>query len=125
MKKLTAAWARNAEDGFCAGAILVGGSRVFKDHVCYYSRKSAEKYLRALLQERGLVARRRATLDDYLTALVPLEPSLKSLRRGVGFLSAFDIDTLYPGKHATKRQAQSAIRWAERVRAAARDLLGL
>jgi hypothetical protein len=33
------------------------------------------------------------------------------------------VDTRYPGEHANKRQAQAALRWAERVRDEARSLL--
>jgi len=50
---------------------------------------------------------------------------LRSMRRGLLFLSDFAINTRYPGNSASKRQAVAAFRWAGRVRALARTLLGL
>jgi hypothetical protein len=41
------------------------------------------------------------------------------------FLSDFAVDTRYPGNSASKRQAASALRWMDRVRATSRDLLGV
>ena len=35
------------------------------------------------------------------------------------------VDTRYPGKSATKRQAAAALRWAAKVRDACRKELGL
>jgi len=34
------------------------------------------------------------------------------------------VDTRYPGNSATRRQAKAALRWAAKVRTAARTLLG-
>jgi hypothetical protein len=41
------------------------------------------------------------------------------------FLTPFEVDTRYPGESASKRQAKAALRRARRVRAAARQLLGI
>jgi len=41
------------------------------------------------------------------------------------FLSNFAVETRYPGDNATKRQAIAALRWAGRVRAEARVILGI
>jgi len=64
-------------------------------------------------------------LDLLLNALVLPHPMLRSMRRGLLFLSDFAINTRYPGNSASKRQAVAAFRWAGRVRALARTLLGL
>jgi hypothetical protein len=50
---------------------------------------------------------------------------MATLRGGCKFLTQFAVDTRYPGFDATKRQAVAALRWAERVRALCRSLLGL
>jgi hypothetical protein len=57
--------------------------------------------------------------------LRPHHPSLGSLRRGLVFLTRFAVDARYPGFRAKRRQAEAALRWAERVRAAARTILKL
>ena len=95
------------------------------DGVCFHCQQCAEKYLKALLEELGLPVPKTHDLDHLLTALRPHYPALVALRRGLIFLSEFAIDPRYPGDNATKRQAASALRWMEKVRAAARDLLGI
>jgi hypothetical protein len=64
-----------------------------------------------------------------LTALValvlPLHPSLRPLKRGLTMLKNYAVATRYPGLNATKRQAASALRWADRVRKECRALMGL
>jgi hypothetical protein len=77
------------------------------------------------MEELGLVVPKTHFLDALLTPLAPHHPSLRSLRRGLLFLTLFSVDTRYPGVNTTKRQAVSAFRWAERVRTAARALLGI
>jgi hypothetical protein len=41
------------------------------------------------------------------------------------FLTRLAVETRYPGETATKRQTQSALRWAGRMRHEARSLLGI
>jgi HEPN domain-containing protein len=88
-------------------------------------QQSAEKYLKALLEELGLTIPRTHVLKDLLALLHPHYPSLSLPGRGLEFLTRFAIGTRYPGDSASKRQAVSALRWAGRVRTAARALLGI
>jgi hypothetical protein len=63
---------------------------------------------------------------DRLSELVsPGHKSVQSLRRGLIFLSSFAVEARYSGLDASKRQAAAAVRWAGRVRAECRKLLGL
>jgi len=50
---------------------------------------------------------------------------LRSLRRGLKFLSRFAVGPRYPIFTATKREARAALRWAGRVRDAVRPILGV
>jgi hypothetical protein len=77
------------------------------------------------MEELGLPVPKTHDLDLLLTALVPFHPTLRSLRRGLLFLSDFAVDIRYPGDSASKRQAVAALRWADRVRSLARALLGI
>jgi HEPN domain-containing protein len=88
-------------------------------------QQSAEKYLKALLEELGLTIPRTHLLKDLLALLQAHYPSLSSLRRGLVFLTRFAVGTRYPGDSANKRAAVSALRWAGRVRTAARALFGI
>ena len=95
------------------------------DGVCFHCQQAAEKYLKALMQELELHIPKIHDLEDLLDGLLSFHSLLKSLRRGLKFLSDFAVDVRYPELFATKRQAEAAMRWAKRVRQIARELLGL
>ncbi|MGH7172313.1 MAG: HEPN domain-containing protein [Gemmataceae bacterium] len=95
------------------------------DGVCFHCQQCAEKYLKALLEELGLAIPRTHNLDDLLHLLLPHYAILRSLRRGLIFLTDFAVDPRYPTVNTSKRQAAAALRWAERVRSDCRALLGI
>ena len=125
MKKTTREWVKKAEQDY---VLANQGSRSkipVHDGVCFHCQQCAEKYLKGLMEELGLTVPKTHDLDVLLTALVSHHATLRSFRRGLLFLSDFAVDIRYPGNNASKRQAAAALRWAERVRAAARTLLGI
>src|SRR3990170_2459076 len=105
MKKRTREWVRKAESDHHLAVRAAAASEPFHDQVCFLCQQSAEKYLKALLAELGLTLRRTHNLDDLLAALPPYYLSLRSLRRGLIFLTRFAVETRYPGESASKRQA--------------------
>jgi HEPN domain-containing protein len=125
MKRLTGAWVRKADADFLAARKLGRGKPLLADRVCFHSQQCAEKYLKALLQESGEQVPRTHNLEDLLRLLLPHQPGLKSLHRGLAILTDYAVDYRYPGEHATRRQGESALRWAARVREALRLSLGV
>ena len=125
MKKMTREWVKKAEDDFLAAELLAKGKDLFPDQVCFHCQQSAEKYLKALLEEQGLHVPKIHDLIRVLDLLRETFPVLVPLTRGLEVLSDFAVDSLYPGDRMTKRQAAAALRWAEKVRTACRTLLGL
>jgi HEPN domain-containing protein len=95
------------------------------DTACFCCQQTAEKYLKALLQELGLPVPRTHDVEEVLDLLLPSHHHLRSLRRGCKFLIQFAVNTRYPGECASKRQAIAALRWAGRIRETARALLGI
>jgi HEPN domain-containing protein len=93
--------------------------------VCFLCQQAAEKYLKALLQETGVVVPRTHNLDALLDLLLPHDATLAPLRRGLRSLSRYAVDFRYPGVRATTRRMQAALRQAERVRMEIRKRLGL
>ncbi len=93
--------------------------------ICFHCQQAAEKYLKALLQELGLTIPRTHNLNYLLDLLAPHDAALRSLRRGMLFLTQFAVDFRYPSADATKRQTEAALRWAERIRKELRSRLGL
>jgi HEPN domain-containing protein len=116
---------QKAEADNRAAVKLDRGSDPLHDQACFYCQQCVEKYLKALLQELGLKVPRTHVLLNLLTLLLPHHPSLRSIRRGMDFLTRFAVDTRYPGDKASKREAHAAFRWAGKVRDAVRPLLGI
>ena len=125
MKKSTREWVKKAEEDYALAKRARESQIPLHDGVCFHCQQCAEKYLKGLMEELGLAVPKVHLLDLLLTALKPHHPTLRPLRRGLLFLSVFAVDARYPGKWASKRQAVAAIRWADRVRRAARKLLGI
>jgi hypothetical protein len=61
------------------------------------------------MNECGLAVPKTHDLDLLLTGLMTPHPGLRSVRRGLLFLSAFAVDFRYPGNNASKRQAVAAL----------------
>ena len=97
-----------------------------KDAICFHCKQAAEKYLKAILQETNAPIDRADSRprSDSLW-LLPHFPALRSLRRGVAFLTDFAVETRYQGKNASKRQMRAVLRWAERVRTECRKALDM
>jgi HEPN domain-containing protein len=123
MKKTTRAWVRKAEDDHRLAETIARGSEPFHDQLCFHCQQSAEKYLKALLEELGLSVPKTHDLDEILTLLSSYYSLLRSQRRGLTFLSNFAVAARYPGFNVSKRRAASALRWAQRVRQTCRALL--
>jgi HEPN domain-containing protein len=96
-----------------------------RDAVCFHCQQASEKYLKAILCERGLNIPRTHDLLRLLVALVPHEPSVRPLRRFLESLSQYAVEYRYPDFCASTRQMHAALRHAERVRIQVRTILGL
>src|SRR5258707_11706724 len=110
MKKTTREWVKKAEGDQRLADRIAGGSEPFHDQLCFHCQQSAEKFLKALLEELGQPVPRTHLLDHLLDLLLPQHAALRSLRRGLRFLTRFAIGTRYPEENATKRQSQAALR---------------
>ena len=114
---------RKAEEDHAAAKQSARGKDRLYDIVCFHCQQCAEKYLKALLVESGIMFPKSHDLDRILNLVTPHYPTLQRFRRGLLFLSSFAVETRYPGFDASKRQATAALRWAGRVRAECRKLL--
>jgi HEPN domain-containing protein len=125
MKSLTRQWVRKAEADYAVIEKLLKGKPAINDAVCFHCQQAAEKYLKAYLQECSLAILRTHDLIDLLMILLPVDPSLKTIRRSARSLTQFAVDFRYPGIWASARQAQMALRHCNAIRAAIRERLGL
>ena len=125
MKRETARWMRKAETDIQGATELARAGHGYHDLVCFHCQQSAEKYLKALLVERGIAFPKTHRLEDLLLLLVPHDTSLKKLRRALVTLTRYAVEYRYPGENATKREATAALRQARKVREEIRIRLGL
>ncbi|MBI3822202.1 MAG: HEPN domain-containing protein [Planctomycetes bacterium] len=115
---------RKAEDDYRTARKLARGHERLDDQLCFHCQQSAEKYVKAIMQEVGLPIPRIHDVHALLKML-PAHVDIRGLGRGGVFLRQFAVTTRYPGEDATPRQARAALRWARRFRAVARKFLGL
>ena len=125
MKKSTREWVKKAEEDYVVARQGRRSKVPVHDSVCFHCQQSAEKYLKALLQELGGIVPRTHDLELILERLRPEHPKLGSLRRVLLILNPYAVEYRYPGTSARKRQAQAALRHAEKVRAVVRRRLDL
>jgi HEPN domain-containing protein len=124
MKRLTAERVQKAESDLLVAKTVARENLRLHDAVCFHCQQCAEKYLKALLQESGAPVPRTHNLVMLLSHVTP-HYRIGGVLRGLKFLTDFAVEFRYPPVRATKRQADSALRWAGKVRDASRTLLGL
>ncbi|HMC66181.1 MAG TPA: HEPN domain-containing protein [Gemmataceae bacterium] len=125
MRRQTARWMRKAEEDLEGARSLAAKKPPLRDLVCFHCQQAAEKYLKALLQELGVVVPRTHDLQDLLDLLLPYDATLAPSRRVLRSLSRYAVQFRYPGERARTRQMQAALRHAEGVRREMRTRLGL
>src|SRR3954467_5515756 len=108
MKKTTREWIKKAEGDYVIARQAARSKVPLYDGVCFHCQQCAEKYLKGLMEELGLSVPKTHFLDHPFSALASHHPTLRSLRRGLLFLSVFAVETRYPGSNASKRQAVAA-----------------
>jgi HEPN domain-containing protein len=125
MKRLTARWVRKAEADIVGARILDRSKPLLNDLICFHCQQSAEKYLKALLQEWVLVPPRAHELVVLLNLLLPRDATLRTLRRCLNSLNRYAVQVRYPEKNAPRRESRNALLHAERTRMEIRTRLGL
>lgn len=125
MKRETAKWVRKAEEDWLGVQQLVGQDPLLRDLVCFHCQQSAEKYLKALVQDLGIVVPKTHNLRDLFKLLIPHDKTLTPFQRGSWSLTRYAVDFRYPSWRTTTRQMKAAIRKTEQIRREMRRRLGL
>ncbi len=126
MNPQTVEWVFKAEGDWNAARQL---NRVRKDPnydgVCFHCQQSAEKYLKARLEEAGVSFPKTHDLIKVLGLVTPIEPAWVALHPHVAVLNPYAIGYRYPGLTATKADAKAALKNCQEVRRVVRTALGL
>lgn len=119
------AWVEIAEEDLHIAQIALKQKKSLNYVTCFHAQQCAEKYLKALLVQRGKdfpkthdLNRVRALCESE-GMLVPVSPQL------LEDLSMYAVENRYPGIPANKQDAKSALATAKLIRAFARKTLGL
>ena len=117
MQPITAEWVAKAEgDLATARRELRARSMPNYDSACFHAQQSAEKYLKALLQETAMPFGKTHNLSLLLDLLNSRYPSLELLRPTLAILGAYAVEYRYPGESADKDLARQAVRMSEMVK---------
>ena len=119
-------WVDKAEgDLLTARRELAATESANYDAVCFHAQQAAEKYLKALLQERRIKFPKTHDLVELMELAVRIDPSWEELRDRFDALDDFSVDIRYPGVSADEATAREALDIAVEVRRRARGLLAL
>jgi len=126
MKPLAREWVAKAEGDFATARRELRARKLPNfDAACFHAQQCAEKYLKALLQEANLRIPRTHDLDATARPLLDPHPELSSLRTAFRALSAYAVETRYPGRDSTRALARDAVLLATRIRSVVRSCLRL
>ena len=126
MKPLTREWIEKAEGDWSTARreLRVRASPNF-DAVCFHAQQSAEKYLKALLQERGAPIPRTHNLEALVKPLLSALPVLVALAPNLRTLGAYAVETRYPGQTSDRTMAKDAFAHGAAIRTAVRKIFKL
>jgi HEPN domain-containing protein len=125
MRTETDEWVAKAEADFGSTELEFNASKPNFDATCFHAHQCAEKYLKALLQEHALAFPKTHDLELLLELLLPLAPSLGSVRSAAQALAGHSVEFRYPGMWADEPTALHALENCRAIRSAVRALLGL
>jgi len=95
------------------------------DSACFHAQQCVEKYLKARLQEAGLVFPKTHDLLELLKRVLVVEPTWATLTPSLTQLVNYAVAFRYPGVSASRADARKALAACRLVRRAVRASLGL
>ena len=126
MKTSTHEWIKKAEADYQVAVSLTRRRKVpVHDHACFLFQQSAEKYLKARLEEAGVRFPKTHDLVALLQLAAPLEPLWTAFTTAGRKLNNYAVKVRYPGNEATAAEMKTAHKDAKAIRDEARTALGL
>ncbi len=126
MKPTTLEWIGKAEDDWrVAEMICRARKHPSYDAAVFHAQQCAEKYLKARLEEAGVIFSRTHDLLVLHQLVLSIEPGWMVLQPFLIFLNPFAVVYRYPGVSATKADAKDALKNCRQVRRVIRIGFGL
>ena len=124
MNDLMAEWVEKAEgDHATPRRELRARRHPNYDAACFHAQQTAEKYLKAFLQEHGVAFPRTHSLIELLELCLLLDASFERQRGWLVLLDRYAVRYRYPGESADKAEARLAVKTVAAVRAFVREKL--
>jgi HEPN domain-containing protein len=119
------AWVAKADEDCRAARYLVSAPDPFLDLACFNAQQCVEKYLKALLERRGVRFGRTHDLSELADAATSDVPELAALKAELEWLTNYAVVVRYPGLSAGTEDAERALAIAGEVRRMVGEALGL
>ena len=98
MKPSTHEWIKKAESDYQAALALSRRRKLtFHDEACFHCQQSAEKYIKARLEEANIRFQKTHDLDMLLQYVLPVEPLWAALLPALLRLNRYAVRFRYPG----------------------------
>ena len=95
------------------------------DAACFHAQQCVEKYLKALLQEGGHTILRTHNLETLAKPPLMSHAALQGLIIDFRTLTAYAVESRYPGKTSDHNLARDALSRCKKVRSALRKAMRL
>jgi HEPN domain-containing protein len=125
MTPLGREWVRKAESDWRAIRQLAAGRPKVHDAICFHCQQCAEKYLKALLHERGKRVPYIHNCEELVDFLAADDESILELQIPAAGLTQYAVEFRYPGRKANSKMSIAARKACEHIRAEIRRRLGL
>ena len=126
MKASTREWIKKAESDYELAMLLTRRRKTpMRDHICFHCQQSAEKYLKARLEQAGVRFPKTHDIEALLHLAKQWHPLWVALLPAGKQLTDYGVKVRYPGAEATAAEVKAATLAARAIRAEVRLALGL
>jgi len=117
MREITEEWVFKAEDDYrSAEALLYEIEIPVVDTACFHCQQTAEKYLKAFLEEHAVDFPRHHNLMKLLDSCVKIDGKFQTLRADLQSLGNYAVTIRYPGLRVPFAMGEEAFETAARIR---------
>lgn len=125
MNPLTLEWIEKSENDYAAVQQLLQASNPLHDIICFHLQQCIEKYLKAWLQEANIPFSKTHDLEELLKLITPTMPAWNLWQPDFKIITAYAVESRYPGDSATDEDTKHAIQICDEVRKTIRTQLKL
>ena len=117
MREIAEEWVFKAEDDYrSAKALLYEIESPIVDTACFHCQQTAEKYLKAFLEEHEVDFPRHHNVMKLLDMCVRIDDKFQSLRTDLQSLGNYAVTIRYPGLRVPFALGEEAFETATRIR---------